>query len=330
MNTNTKEIDINELLNDFLNRNNERDDLLLDNVNVFYEMSKFINKQMDFEIPKSAVDFSKLSKSTFFYNIELIDDFFKTMKIQFKTDEIVRDGTLEIITTDYEIVMNGINKYIGDHKAITVYNNGYITDSIVWVHEISHYRNQPEGKREQVNCLLTEVVAHAMELIYTDYLENKGYIYEANFGRYDILHSFHAASYKAYILLKIIILYQILGDTSEESYSYLYGKNKHYDELKNEFINIINKGPATMYNAFLYTLSGALSVYMYNQYRKDNNFINNIEELNTSLLNGDDINKCLRIIGITGYNEESLDKIKEAYDIFKKDLDVKTKILLKK
>ena len=78
-----------------------------------------------------------------------------------------------------------------------------------------------------------------------------------------------------------------------------------------------------------YTLSGVLSVYMYEQYRKDNNFITKIEQLNTSLLKGDSLQRCLGIIGITGYNEDSLSKIEESYDIYKKDLKDSRRVLKK-
>ena len=68
---------------------------------------------------------------------------------------------------------------------------------------------------------------------------------------------------------------------------------------------------------------------MYEQCQKDNNYITKIEQLNSSLLNGDNLQKCLSIIGVTGYNEESIDKIKESYDEFKKNLEISKRVLKK-
>lgn len=329
MNTDTKEIDINDFLNTFLNNYYEIRSLLINNINVFYEMSKFVINQSSLGEQKEF-DWNKITKSTFLQNVDIINKFFQEIGIQFSMDQIIRDGTLEVIPTNYERIMYGLNNYIGDHKEIKVYNNGYITDTIVWVHEISHYRNQPEEGRTEVNDLFTEALAHTTELIYTDYLEKLGFAYEASYSRNSILNTFKRASSGAYIISKIIELYEMMGKVSKETYKEFYGNDEYYDDETKKFIKNASQNPFDIFNALWYTLSGALSIYMYEEYRKNNNYANNLEELNTSLLNGDDINKCLRIIGITGYNEESLDKIKEAYDEFKKDLDVKTKILSKK
>lgn len=324
-----KELDINDFLNSFLNKRHERDNLLFDNIDVFYTMSQFLGKQTSIEIPKMQMDWSKISKSTFFQNVDFVDDFFKKMGIQFEINKILSDGTIDIITTDYEKIMYGLNNYLGEHKAIKIYNNGYITDPIVWVHEISHFRNQPEEGRGQVNDLLTEALAHTTSLLYTDYLEKEGFVYEANFGRYDILNTFHNVSYDAYIVSKIFMLYEFMGDTSKETYKYFYKTDEDYEEVRNDFIKIITKNPMSIRDLLWYTLSGVLSVYMYEQYRKDNNFITKIEQLNTSLLKGDSLQRCLGIIGITGYNEDSLSKIEESYDIYKKDLEASRRVLKK-
>ena len=325
-----KELDINEFLNEFLNKYHEKDNVLFDNVGIFYSMSQFLRRQTSIEIPKEGADWSKISKSTFFRNIELVDDFFKKLGIQFEINKILNDGTIDIITTDYEKIMYGLNNYLGEHKAIKIYNNGYIIDPIVWVHEISHYRNQTDKRRTQVNDLLTESLAHTTSLLYTFFLEDKGYIYEANFYRYNILNTFYNVSCDAYTISKIFNLYELLGDTSKETYRYFYKTDEDYEKVKKDFTEIITKSPMRINDLLWYTLSGILSIYMYEQYRKDNNFITKIEELNTCLLGSDSLEKCLSTIGIIGYNSENSNKIKKAYDKFKKDLEVPQVRILKK
>ena len=325
-----QEIDINDYLNSFLNYFHELRKLLFDNIGTFYEMAKFLKSQAVSEISRKQFDWNKIEKSTFFKNIELIDNFFKKNNVDFDIDTIIKDGTLEVIPTNYDRVMYGLNNYLGDHKSITIYNNGYVTDTIVWIHEISHYRNQTDEGRSQVNDLLTETLAHTMSLIFTDYLEEEGFSYEANIGRHDMLITFKAVSSNAYVLTKMYLLYETLGDTSRESYKYYYGSDDDYDEVKNKFKKIVQNNNDAIFNILFYTLSGVLSVYMYEEYRKDNSFINNIEKLNTCLLNGDDLQKCLSTIGLTGYNKESLDKIEKAYADYRQLLSESKYKMLKK
>ena len=206
-------VNINDFLNTFLNTYHKRDNLLFDNIGIFYTMSQFLGRQTSFEIPKMPEDWSKISKSTFFQNVASVDNFFQKLGIQFDINKILSDGTIDIITTDYEKIMYGRNNYLGKHKAITIYNNGYVIDPMVWVHEISHYRNQPEDGRRQVNDLLTESLAHTTSLLYTDYLEVEGFVYEANFGRFNILNTFKMyhmipTLYQKYLNYMIPTLYQ--------------------------------------------------------------------------------------------------------------------------
>ena len=325
-----EELNINDFLNSFLNKHYDRGNLLFENIGVFYEMSQFVGRQTSIEIPKETGDWSKMSKSTFLQNIELINDFFQKLGIEFAMNKILSDGTVDIITTEDDIVKRGRNNYLGEHKSIKIYNNGYVADTIIWIHEISHYRNQPDDRRGQVNDLLTEALAHTTSLIYADYLEAKGFVRETNFARYNHIHIFNCVSYDCYIVSKVFKLYEALGDTSKDSYRYLYKTDEDYEEVIKEFKRIITAGSIKVHDILWYTVSGFLSIYMYEEYHKDNSFISKIEELNASLLNGDSLKKCLNIIGITGYNEESLRKIEESYKEFKKNLMTPSTKILKK
>lgn len=313
-----EKMNIDNFLNTFLNNFYDSKKILFDNINIFHELSIFLKSQTDFEIPKKLFNWHQISKSTFYRNVELIDNFFKKKNIDFNIDEVLKDGTIELIPTNYERVMYGQNNYLGTHKSITVYNNGYITDTIVWIHEISHYRNQTDEGRAEINDLLTESLAHTASLIFTDYLEEEGFAYEANISREDTLITFKIVASDTYYLTKILLLYESLGDTSRESYKYYYGTDEDYDNVINKFCLIANTNPVRIFGMLWYTLSGVLSIYMYNEYRKNNSFINNIERLNTHLLKETNLNECLSTIGITGYNKENLEKIEEAYDNYKK------------
>lgn len=327
---NNNEFNINLFIDSFLNCHHEINNLLFENTSIFHDLAKFVNEQTQIKKQIEPINWYKVSKTSLLQNLKLIDNFYHSIGVDFKTDNVIKDGTFNILTNNLDETINnesyklleGYNNYKRGHKSIDIYNNGLITDSIVWVHEISHYRNQPDEERNQVNDLLTESLAYTEELIYLDYLEKMGYTYEAYHIKYILLNTFHYVSYEAYMLTKMYLLYQELGDTSKESYKYYYGYDEDYDEIKTEFINAIKENQDAIFNAIWNTVSGALSVYMYQEYQNDNKFMNNIEELNNCLLHNENIKNCLKTIRLKGYNSESLKKIKEAYDKFKKDLEV--------
>ncbi len=332
------DFNINTFIDSFLSFHHERNNLLCENINVLYDLSIFVNRLAYFKEQVEQIDWHKVKKSFFLQNLELIDNFYQSIGISFKTNDIIKDGTINIITNDFEEtlknesskLLEGHNNYRGKHKSIDIYNNGLITDSIVWIHEISHYRNQTENERSQVNHLLTESLAHTTELIYLDYLEKLGYTYESYHIRNILLNTFNFISYRTYTLTKMYLLYQELGDTSKESYKYYYKDDKDYEKIRNRFINTIEEDQDAIFKSSWYTLSGTLSIYMYERYKIDNNFLMSIEKLNNALLTDRSMHECLNIIGITGYNEESLNKIEETYNTFKKSLQDSPHRVLKK
>ena len=105
------------------------------------------------------------------------------------------------------ILEDGKRKELTEHKAINVYNNTLITDSIIWVHEISHYRNQPPLFRGEVNDILTELLAFTYELIYTDYLEQIGYEEEGKTFKIEEYKRLHTFIKKGYYIVRIFLLY---------------------------------------------------------------------------------------------------------------------------
>ena len=87
---------------------------------------------------------------------------------------------------------------------ILLYNNTLKTDSIIWVHEISHYRNQPPLFRGEVNDTLTELLAFTYEFIYTDYLEQIGYEEEGKKFKIEEYKNLHTFIKKGYYMMSPI------------------------------------------------------------------------------------------------------------------------------
>ena len=324
-----KEIDINDYLNNFLNKYHKTNYLKIQNLGPFYELSKFVHEQTKLKNETERINWYKVNRSSFLQNIKLINNFFKSINVEFNIEDIIKDGTINIQTNDLDEILEskryrlgqGNNHYLGNHKSININNNGLISDSVVWVHEISHYRNQSDERRGQTNDLLTEALASTYELIYIDYLEELGYAYEAYHARAFLLDFFHYISDQASILTKMFLLYEELGDTSKESYKYFYKKADDYDEVKGKFINMMKNDPMIIFKSIDYTVAAAYSIYMYNYYSKNRNFINNIEKLNMELLNNKDLVTCLRTIDLNEYISESIIKMEEAFTNFKKLLE---------
>lgn len=320
-----KEIDINDYLNDFLNKYHKIKHLKVKNLGLFHKLSNFVHEQTKLKNETERINWYKVNRSSLLQNIELINNFFRSINVEFNIEDIIKDGTINIQTYDLDETLEnkryrlneGNNHYLGNHKSININNNGLISDSAVWVHEISHYRNQPDEGRGQANDLLTEALASITELIYIDYLEELGYNYEAYYARIFLLNFFHSISYQASILTKMFLLYEELGDISKESYKYFYKTDNDYDEVKDKFLKMMKSDPMIIFKSIDYTVSAAYAIYMYDCYHKNKDFINNIERLNTELLNNKDLVTCLKTIKLNEYINDSKIKMEEAFNNFK-------------
>lgn len=347
---------INEFLKLFYNKYYEKNSLLFDNLKIFWKLINFIHSLIGEYLENNCekTDWYKISKASFLEEKKIIDSFYDKLNINFKLNDIIKDGTLEIHTRTIEelietkkrhISVNGINKYQGEHKAIEIYNNGLITDSITLVHEISHYRNQPDEGRNQINNLFTETLAFAEELIYIEHLRSLGYVYEAYVSQYRNISTFYSIICNSYPLIKICLLYYELGAISQENYKLYYKDDSDYDVTLSDFEEIMTAN-GTKYknlgkelledkeqlsnfnkeicNNLWYILATPLSIYMYEKYKNNNNYIDNIKKLNDTIMNNNINNKtvveCLNIIGISNYDKESLDKIKSSFESYIEEL----------
>lgn len=221
------------------------------------------------------------------------------------------------------MIFGGINDYLNGHKNINIKNNGNIIDSIILIHELSHYRNQPENNRGQVNDLLTESLVFAEELIYTDYLDGLGFTYESYNMKKTILKILYQRIEEGYYLLKMYLLYDKLGKVSKDNYKYYYKDDSTYKEALDSSINCLKYDKDDIFNILWYTLASHLSIYLYMCYKNNTLFINNIKNFNDNLLNKRDLQECLSTIGIDGYTKESRDKVELAIKEFIEELEDK-------
>ena len=129
------------------------------------------------------------------------------------------------LVKDKKIIINNIKEKL-ENKEITdeEYNNlrfnarcnkglicfnycGDIIDCIIFLHEITHLRNEPldfKIHRTEINDFITESIAYAEEFIFLDFLKAKGYEDDYNNYLCDILYNCLVLSDRVYYVNKIL------------------------------------------------------------------------------------------------------------------------------
>lgn len=350
-----KEKSTNSFLKSFFDIEYNNNKLLFNNLENIYSLITFLShniEDLDIETP----DLRYGTRKDLLEKLKIIEGFYKSMKIDFNIEDIVKNGTFNIISTNnseeatFSEMYSGNNNYTVTeesyinpktnqkeitykeyHETINVNNNDLLTDSIIWVHEVSHYRNQPYKQRWEVNDILTELVAFTEELIYIDYLKKIGYEEEASMFAVADYNNFYYFLTRSYYIIRMVLLYYSLGEISKESYKMLYGKDKDYKKSLNIFFKEIQVDRRSIFTLLYYSV-GAISMYNYIEYKKDPTFFNRVQELNTALLtNSTSLEESLKIINIS-LNEESLQRILDNINIFKEEIkkESKTKVLKRK
>lgn len=129
---------INSFLEGFFSWNYPRKRILFDNLTNIYILISFLYRNMN-KLEIEMPDFRNGEKASLMERKRLIDEFYKSIGINFKLDALIKNKAFNIIKTNkpeeatfYELTY-GNNKYKEGRKTINVYNNGLITDSIFWV-----------------------------------------------------------------------------------------------------------------------------------------------------------------------------------------------------
>lgn len=322
----------NTFLKSFFDATYNDNKILFDNMQNIYALISFLYNNMQY-LDVENQDFRYGKRIKFQEATKLIEEFYKSINVHFEFDRIIKDETFHIIKTTapekatFHELTYGNNKYIRTDddsntkiakRKINVYNNGLLTDSIIWVHEISHYKNQPPEKRGEVNDILTELIAFTEELIYTDYLKQIGYDEEVamfNIREYKNLTYFIIQSY---FVIRITLLYFIAKNVSKESYLLLYKNDKDYDKALEIFDEEKNKNQNIIFLSLYYSV-GIISFYNYIEYKKDPNFLEKLKKLNKEIMADISLEEALKIINIK-LDEESLNRILENINIFRDSL----------
>lgn len=335
---NTIEKEINQFLKNLFNTSYNENKIFLNNLKNIYILISFLYNNLE-KLDIDTKDLRNTTRKDYVEKTQLINDFYKSLGINFKVNDIEKNGTLNILETNEpkdatSQLTYGNNNYIfyerrsfnfktkedniisrNYHKAINVYNNGLLIDSIIWVHEISHYKNQPKEKRHEANDILTELIAYTEELLYIDYLENFGYEEEAKIFKIMEYQNLYSILNFSYYIIKITLLYYLLGSVNKENYLLLYKEDKSY----NKALELFNKGKNDIRLCYHYSIA-IISLYNYIEYKKDKSFLENLKRLNKEIMNYNiSLENALKIINLK-LDRESLNKILDRINIYRNSL----------
>ncbi len=299
--------------------------------NIFYDNMEIIYRLalMHYNIYNEIEDpnLNDLTYVGILKNIDLVKDYYKKNNINVDVDKIISNGTIEMINHSAEdecehATIGGVNNYINGHKSVRVEGNGTTMDGAILVHEISHYRNQPDTRRSQINNLFTEAIAYLEELLYVDYLEENGYKNDAKIIRRFNLNLSNRFIEDYYKLLKMLILYKNTRDISKESFEKYYSdENTKYEDYIKELTNY------TSLHAACWDIFGfAISIYLYMEYKKNKLSQKTIDKLHIAINRS--LNESIMLTNLEGIFYNDLEDIFNSLIEYKEMIE--TKELVKK
>ena len=332
----------NSFLKSFFDTTYNDNKVLFNNMQSIYLLITFLYYNMQ-ELNIEKQDIQNGTRKDYVEKSKIIDNFYKSINVDFKMEYITRNGVLNILSTNtpkeatHSQIHTGSNNYVITEEAyinppkkerivfyrkldktINVHNNDLLNDSIIWVHEISHYKNQPPETRGEVNSILTELIAYTEELIYTDYLSQIGYEEEARMFMIEEYKSLYNLIGLAYHVIKITFLYYLLGEVSKESYKLLYKDEEEYEDSLKIFDEEKNKNQNIIFLVLYYSVA-IISFYNYIEYKKDHTFLDRLKKLNKEIMTNISLEDALKNINIK-LNKKSLNKILENINIFRDSL----------
>lgn len=314
-----------QAMNDYIVRSNAENTQVYNNLELFYGLSSILVKNLLKHTQELNVDidYSKITKVSIFDKLKLLDNFYKSHSIEFDLDKHTNDGTIGFKYYDHLNDNNdskdlknyhfnvGTNYYDNSKKLVDSCNNGFITDTLVLCHELSHYRNQPDKRRNQVNDLLTEALAYAEELICGDYLKELGYQDDIELFRKRLYYNFYKVARESQAKYKMFFLYKNLGSVSENSYELLYGNKEGYESHIKYMNQFTQKNNFDLYFYSWYVMGSILGTHLYYEYKNNPLFLKNIKSLHDRI-NDSGMLECFELMGLTDLGLEDIEKLENS------------------
>ena len=323
-------------LDEFLSKN-KLSGITLANLNLIIKISELyldLNEELA-DVKFSNVDLENYKRLDLITKIDLVKKIFKKYNYPISNetiDKILSDGTIDFREYEYdkdylpsvhEGIVAGCAGIKDDFRFISIPNSGYITDAVIFAHELAHYTvGIPENTTDH---MVSESLAIFTEFLMEDELSSMGYKEEMKYVR---KLRFKDTLNKSYLIriMAFINVYFTFGDFEYDSYKKLYGKmteesyNRELSKIKDYFASEIED--LHPQRSLYYIFGCVYAYYMYDKLKSDKAYINNIYQA-FSIPYRTDLQSFSKALGI--YKIES--DLKEAITSYKTELNNETKTL---
>lgn len=323
-------------LDEFLSKN-KLSGITLANLDLIIKISELYLdlKEELADVKFSSVDLENYKRLDLFTKIDLVKKIFKKYNYPISNetiDKILSDGTIDFREYEYdkdylpsvhEGIVAGCAGIKDDFRFISIPNSGYITDAVIFAHELAHYTvGIPENTTDH---MVSESLAIFTEFLMEDELSSMGYNEEMKYVR---KLRFKNTLNKSYLIriMAFINVYFTFGDFEYDSYKKLYGKmteesyNSELSKIKDYFASEIED--LHPQRSLYYIFGCVYAYYMYDKLKSDKAYINNIYQA-FSIPYRTDLQSFSEALGI--YKIES--DLKEAITSYKTELNNETKTL---
>ena len=323
-------------LDEFLSKN-KLSGITLANLDLIIKISELYLdlKEELADVKFSKVDLDNYKRLDLFTKIDLVKKIFKKYNYPISNetiDKILSDGTIDFREYEYdkdylpsvhEGIVAGCAGIKDDFRFISIPNSGYITDAVIFAHELAHYTvGIPENTTDH---MVRESLAIFTEFLMEDELSSMGYNEEMKYVR---KLRFKNTLNKSYLIriMAFINVYFTFGDFEYDSYKKLYGKmteesyNRELSKIKDYFASEIED--LHPQRSLYYIFGCVYAYYMYDKLKSDKAYINNIYQA-FSIPYRTDLQSLSKALGI--YKIES--DLKEAITSYKTELNNETKTL---
>lgn len=323
-------------LDEFLSKN-KLSGITLANLDLIIKISELYLdlKEELADVKFSKVDLENYKRLDLLTKIDLVKKIFKKYNYPISNetiDKILSDGTIDFREYEYdkdylpsvhEGIVAGCAGIKDDFRFISIPNSGYITDAVIFAHELAHYTvGIPENTTDH---MVSESLAIFTEFLMEDELSSMGYNEEMKYVR---KLRFKDTLNKSYLIriMAFINVYFTFGDFEYDSYKKLYGKmteesyNRELSKIKDYFASEIED--LHPQRSLYYIFGCVYAYYMYDKLKSDKAYINNIYQA-FSIPYRTDLQSFSKALGI--YKIES--DLKEAITSYKTELNNETKTL---
>ena len=323
-------------LDEFLSKN-KLSGITLANLDLIIKISELYLdlKEELADVKFSSVDLENYKRLDLLTKIDLVKKIFKKYNYPISNetiDKILSDGTIvfreyeydkDYLPSVHEGIVAGCAGIKDDFRFISIPNSGYITDAVIFAHELAHYTvGIPENTTDH---MVSESLAIFTEFLMEDELSSMGYNEEMKYVR---KLRFKNTLNKSYLIriMAFINVYFTFGDFEYDSYKKLYGKmteesyNRELSKIKDYFASEIED--LHPQRSLYYIFGCVYAYYMYDKLKSDKSYINNIYQA-FSIPYRTNLQSFSIALGI--YKIES--DLKEAITSYKTELNNETKTL---